>query len=341
MCAPTHQAQSTDRHQPQVPVRPKSICMPHCDVYIPDPFDVDISKEDAEEYKKYVTEQLEPILNIHCVTYLTPRHEQYPLSGPLYELIEEASAHCTKILFPLLPALAGRTTDTVFRPYRDKIIFLKVRTDCLQHFRHIVDNNIYTAECTTEKEIHVVANKLRIQLGKDLSPNRYEEGQSSIPGTVQHSVPAPSVCATPASRLQQRASLSSTDHNMHVQRSRSKSDYILERPTTLQPQPSALPPEQSASVRQWSFEDHEANSPQAGASVRRSSQSRLSAGQDRRKRHGSTFCPSPQEGLEDQLSAMTIVDPEKRRIQDKPKPAGMYRVLICTFLNVFSTINSF
>ena len=335
MCTPAYQAQSVDGHQPPALMRSMSVRMPHCDVYIPDPFDVDIAKEDAEEYKTYVTKLLEPILDIHHVTYLTPRHEQYPLSGPLYELIEEASAHCTRILFPLLPALAGRTTDTVFRPYRDKIIFLKVRTDCLQHFKHIVDNNIYIAECTIEKEIHEVAHKLSKQLGKDLSPNRYEEEQSSIPGTVKHSVSVPSVCATPVSHIQQRpSSWSSTDHRMHAQRSRSRSDYIPERPTTLQPQPSALPPKQGASGKQWSFEDHEANSPQAGTSVTKSSQLRLNAQQDGRKRHGSTFCSSPQEGSEDQSSAITILNPEKRETQDKPKPGGMYYMFV-HFLYVF------
>ena len=128
-------------------------------------------------------------LEAHGITFLTSQDECLPLHGSQFQLIQLAIANSSSILYPLLPALAGKTTDVVFREYREKTIFLRVRDDTLENFQHIIDNNYVKIPCRNDKEVQNMFRRLKKQLpAKDVLP---QAGALANAPHTKHSQPYP------------------------------------------------------------------------------------------------------------------------------------------------------
>ena len=146
--------------------------MPQRQVFIPDAANEDaISADNRNEYNTWVTKILIPSLEKNEVTFLTSRDKLFPMKGHQLQLTIEAIENCSLLLYPLLPALAGKFTEKVLNQYwQNKAIFLEVREDCLQQFQHITQFGYSTIKCTNENEVDEMVQRLKTQLPSSVTP---------------------------------------------------------------------------------------------------------------------------------------------------------------------------
>lgn len=146
--------------------------MPYCDVFIPEPasYDKSISREDRDWYLDWMTNKLEPALDLQKITYLTSRHPCYPLTGNMHTLTGEAASHCHRVLFCMCPALNSKTLELVLEPYATRTVFMQVSVDWNKLFKHKANRHRFVD--AGEQQLENMLNTLSVQLADQLRRSR-------------------------------------------------------------------------------------------------------------------------------------------------------------------------
>lgn len=181
------------RAQPQPVVKKVSPSRPQQHhVFIPNFIEDAISDTDKDEYDTWVTKTLIPSLEKYGITFRKSHDRHFPLSGCLSRSTSEAIDNCLRLLYPLLPCLAGPVTESVLKQHRDKTIFLAVRDDCLQHFQHIKVNGYTINNCRNDPEVDETTERIRRECEREAPASfTVDEPEQTQPSMDSHNRTSP------------------------------------------------------------------------------------------------------------------------------------------------------